>query len=404
MKKTLAFVITIALLANVSFAQSQQLKTLHHLQGEEDRAGLTYTGYEDELGNIVRHGSFTYQKDGASVSLNYKNNKLDGAATITVTNPSYSNWKISCKMKYKEGTLLEINYEDTGVYEAYYKKIYPGKTIFKYSKNEQGLLIGDFECTMTGSYENEYIKGKFDPSGKATGYWTIYANDANRDEDALHPNRASFGEMGNKVYFEQGFCLGANENAIALGRKYLIEKSISEQEMLDQGFFYDKQTMEVKYGRFARNSSSYSLEYDTPTKMVSECISAMIYTINNKLRYGKDCPFNGFLYEIYELFKINYSDGDFKFTINYGEELFDIIQKSTPFETGSIQGKPITFMSNELYQNIVDQIKNGSLQDNMTPKYDENLHKYYLLKTDGKSRLYIPLEKEKEFEELYKKN
>ena len=40
----------------------------------------------------------------------------------------------------------------------------------------------------------------------------------------------------------------------------------------------------------------------------------------------------------------------------------------------------------------------------MTPKYDENLHEYYLLKTDGKSRLYIPLEKEKEFEELYKKN
>ena len=379
---------TVMFLVNMSFAQSQQLKTLHHLQGEEDRTGLTYTGYEDELGNIVRHGAFTYQKDGASVSLNYKNDKLDGVATITITNPSYSNWKISCKMKYKEGILLEINYEETGEYDGYYKKVYPGKTVFKCSRNEQGLPMGDFECTMTGSYDNEYVKGKFDPSGKATGYWTIYANDAKRSEDELHPNRASFGEKGNKVYFEQGYCLGTNETTIALGRKYLIEKSISEQEILNKGFFFDKGAIQVKYGKIARNDNSYRMEYGNPIEMVETCTATMIKVINNRLRYGvcgqNGCVFRGLPYEIYQLAEINYYP-------KYKES----------FVSGSFQGNPIVYMSNELYQNIVNQIKNGSLQKNMTPKYDVNLHKYYVLKTDGKSRLYIPLESENEFNQNY---
>ncbi len=388
MKKISAIIMTFMCMVNMSLAQSQQLKTLHHLQGEEDRTGLTYTGYEDELGNIIRHGAFTYQKDGASVSLNYKNNKLDGAATITITNPSYSNWKISCKMKYKEGTLLEINYEEIGEYDGYYKKVYTGKTVFKCSRNEQGLPVGDFECNMTGSYDNEYVKGKFDPSGKATGYWTIYANDAKRSEDELHPNRASFGAMGNKVYFEQGYCLGTTEATIALGRKYLIEKSIPEQEILNKGFFFDKGAIQVEYGKTARNDNSYRMEYGTPIEMVETCTSTMINVINNTLRYGvcgqNGCVFRGLPYEIYQLTKINYYP-------KYKES----------FVSGSLQGNPIVYMSNELYQNIVNQIKNGSLQKNMTPKYDVNLHKYYVLKTDGKSRLYIPLESESEFNQNY---
>lgn len=388
MKKISAIIMTFMCMVNMSLAQSQQLKTLHHLQGEEDRTGLTYTGYEDELGNIIRHGAFTYQKDGASVSLNYKNNKLDGAATITITNPSYSNWKISCKMKYKEGTLLEINYEEIGEYDGYYKKVYTGKTVFKCSRNEQGLPVGDYEWIRIGSYDNEYIKGKFDLAGKATGYWTIYANDANRSEDELHPNRASFGTMGNKVYFEQGYCLGTNETTIALGRKYLIEKSISEQEMLNQGVFFDTSKIQVKYGKMAgpRDDSKCRVTEGTLHTMVLGSASAMSSLIYNRLHDG-EWGQNGSIFK---------GLNDICPPINITDGFGTTATKS--FESGSIQGTSITYMSSELYQNIVNQIKSNNVK--ATVKYDNQLNKYYVLKVDGKTRLYVPIEFENNFKEL----
>lgn len=374
-------IFAVVLAVNLSFAQSQQLKTLHHLQGKEDMTGLSYTGYEDEMGNIVRHGLFTYKKDGVSVTLNYKNGKLDGAATILHTSSKYPNWKLSCNLNYKDGKLLKINYTQNGEYNAWTGAMSSGKIVFKCSKNEQGLTVGDFECTVEGRYDNESIKGKFDDSGKATGYWTVYANWGGRQEDALHPNKASFDKLGSKVFYEKGYCLGTNENSITLGRKYFIEKSLTGQDLLNKGFFVDSNAIKVNYGIMGAGSSSGpEIENSTSYGMVSESSQRMRNVVYNTLYSGQGLQ--GLFVGLKDICPTLDFSCDFK----------------EAFENVSVQGEAITFMSNELYQNIVNQIKSNNLKT--TIKYDKQLKKYYVLKVDGKTRLYVPIELESNFKEL----
>lgn len=385
MKKALLLFLTSVLVVSFVFAQGQQLKTLHHLQGKDDMSGLTYTGYEDELGNIVRQGAFTYKIDGFSMSLYYNNNILDGDASITYNNPKLPTYKLSCKMKYKDGQLKEIDFEEIGDYDGYKNRVFEGRRVFKCFQNERGLPSGEFECsiafTLNGGH-NESIKGRFDDSGKATGYWDISAS-VGMAEHMFNPNRASFGEMGSKVYYEKGYCLGTNDNSIAFGRKYLVEKSVSEQELLNKGFSFDKNAIQVKYPLMSQTSHQPDMTIGNTLDMVTVNVKRMCDIVHDVLYYGRrgqNYTLFGGLYDLCP--QINFS-------CNY----------AGAFENGFMKGSLITYMSSELYQSILNQIKNNNRQ--ATLKYDAQLDKFYVLKVDGVSRLYIPIESENEFKGLF---
>lgn len=380
MKKALLLFLTIVLAANFAVAQTRQLKTLHHLQGKDDMLGLSYTGYEDELGNIVRQGAFTYKKDGFSMSLYYNNNILDGDASITYTNPKLPTYKLSCKMKYMDGQLKEIDFEEIGDYDGYKNRVFEGRRVFKCFQNERGLPSGEFECsiafTLNGGH-NESIKGRFDDSGKATGYWDISAS-VGMAEHMFNPNRASFGEMGSKVYYEKGYCLGTNDNSIAFGRKYLVEKSVSEQELLNKGFSFDKNAIQVKYPLMSQTSHQPDMTIGNTLDMVTVNVKRMCDIVHEVFYYGRrgqNYTLFGGLYDLCP--PIN-------FNCNY----------AGAFENGFMKGSLITYMSSELYQKLKT--------DPSQFKYDSDLKKYYVVKTDGKTRLYTPLESEEEIS-LYMK-
>ncbi len=371
MKKALLLFLTSVLVTSIAVAQNQQLKTLHHLQGKEDMSGLTYTGYEDELGNIVRHGALTYKVDGFTMSLYYSNNVIDGNASIVYTNPKLPAYKLSCKMKYKDGQLKEIDFEEIGDYDGYHNYVLDGRRVFKCIQNEQGLPSGEFECsisfTRNGGHD-ESIKGRFDDSGKATGYWDISAS-----VDKTDPNRASFGKMGSKVYYEKGYCLGTNDNSIVFGRKYLVEKSISEQELLNNGFSFDKNAIQVKYSLMSQTSSQPNMTIGNTLDMVTVNVKRMCDIVHDVLYYGR----RG---QNYTLFRGLY---DLCPPINFNCDY------KGAFENGFMKGSLITYMSSELYQKLKT--------DPSQFKFDSDLKKYYVVKTDGKTRLYIPLESEEEF-------
>lgn len=368
MKKALLLLLTIVFAAGIAVAQSQQLKTFHHYQGDtKDTPGLTYTGYEDELGNITRHGLFRYTPGNRTATLNYKNGKLDGEAIFL--DPQLGT---NCKVKYKDGYWTEINYKQ----EKYKKynfygtdgKIYDCTIILKCSRTEQGLPIGDFELTYITSEELVSIKGKFDDSNKATGYWT-------RQGSSRLSTYSLFDNFGNKVYFEHGYCLGNNDKAIQYGRDFLFENNLTEKELLNKGYYLDKRALYVNYEVC---NGGHKSEGSTMQNMLSDNLSSFKYHI-----YYNIIDVSGKTTTYLDLMEGKFMLGD-----------LDDIDFSNAFVNCVLRGESINFMSNDLYQ----KLKNDPSQ----LKYDNNLKKHYVVKTDGKTRLYIPLESEEEFN-LYTK-
>lgn len=340
MRKVLSLFLTIAFAASFAVTQGQQLKTFHSFcpGGEEYPNDLSYTGYEDEMGNITKHGLWTANLGKGKYSINFKQGKLDGNGTIVSSTRT-------CNLKYVDDKLVSINYVE---------KKNGGNIIIKYTLNKDGLLVGDFEFGNTdetlsiyeGFKEKErhyfkHIKGKFDDSGKATGWWEIELTGSNK------------GVVKN--YYEHGYCLGADEKTIELSRAYLIDKKMSEIELHNRGYYVINDLPDIKRKLEVAIFSAENYVYYTFDIPESQCMSLKIKNVFN----------------------------------------FDNI-----FNHTYLLGSPITYMSAELYQNIVNQIRSGSSQVSTYPKHDANLDKYFVLKADGKSRLYIPLESENEIESV----
>ena len=324
MKKAFLLFLTIVFAASFAFAQGQQLKTFHFdCPGDEDDPNITYTGYEDELGNITKHGQ--YKRYG--ISVNFKNGKLNGVGTISES-------KTTATLKYVNDKLVSIDYIEKGTGSEI--------IIFKYSLDDNGLLKGDFEFKQICSYDNSLVKGKFDEEGKATGWWEFKAME---DKDV------------SKKYYEHGYCLGTDDKTIETSRAYFIDKKLTEKELLDKGFY---------------------VITDNPKENAEIGLGNAINMVQNYL-CGKKY---GFL----ENHCLNLH---FK----------NIFNLENIFNHTLLGGTPITNMSSELYQNIVNQIKNNDLQ--IVLKYDMQLDKFYALKADGVSRLYMPIESENEFKGLF---
>ena len=370
MRKVLSLFLTIAFAASFAVTQGQQLKTFHHFQGQNDSEGLTYTGYEDEIGNITRHGRFTYKKGTRSATLNYKNGKIDGEALYTDTKTG-----MVCKVKYKDGRWSEINYKQDK-YERYkyndamYGKLSHGPIILKCSRTESGLPTGDFELTFIKPYEHFSIKGKFDLTGKATGKWITegYKPGANFTYCKF--------DWGDTAFFDQGYCVGEDDMTARYGREFLIEKKITEQELLNKGFFFDNNALKVRsgicndVGRFG----TYSMQ---------EMLSLNLGAIKHHIYYST-LDVSDKITTVGDITNGNYVLGD-----------LDDIDFSNAFIDGVLIGTPINFMSIDLYQ----KLKNDPSQF----KYDQNLKKYFVFKTDGKTKLYVPLDSEEDFKQIMAK-
>lgn len=333
MKKVFTILLIAAFAFNFAMAQNPQLKTYHSpCPGGQDLAGLSYTGYEDEMGNITKHGLFTVKLPKGTLSVNYKKGMLEGEGKISAP-------KIVGNLKYSNNKLMNLNYVERGDGNQI--------IIFKYSINSENALVGEFEGKQIARYDNSFLKGKFDDKGRATGWWYIYDKDDKKKKDTV------------KMYFEQGIYLGSDKKTIETSRAYFFSKSITEQELRNKGFYVVE-------------------EVPALGELVAICK-------------------NGFeIMQNYICREFNYRNGTCVDMNMYNSS----INWQNAFNYQGLMGTPITYMSNELYQNIVNQIKSGSLQGNMTPKYDPNLDKYYVLKADGKSRLYIPLESENEIESI----
>ena len=297
------------------------MKTFHYAcPGDKDDPEITYTGYEDELGNITKHGRYLaniFTDQNHKISLNYKQGKLDGLGTINSSN-------ITATLKYDTDKLISINCvgEWTG----------GGKLILNYSLGDNGCLKGAFELKEYSFYNRYQIKGQVDEKGRATGWFEI---------------------NGNRQYYEQGYCLGSDDKIIETSRAYFIEKKLSEKELHDKGFYVKTDSVvEVSFKKLVDRLQKFlQEEYGVPMRV--RCVDLKVEN-----------------------------------TINL----------DNVFKRSSIVESPLTYMSAELYQKILAQIKDNNLQ---TPiMYDSRLEKYYILKVDRETRLYIPVEAEDEFKEI----
>ena len=335
MKRILALLVSVTIAFNFAAAQSQQLKTFHSFcpGGKEYPNEISWTGYEDELGNVTKHGLFTAKLTKGKVSVNFKQGKLEGPGTIISATKT-------CNLRYSNDQLISINYVE---------KDSKGNItiIFKYTLNENGLLVGDFEfknneeCISIFNdnwkiekYYFKHIKGKFDASGKATGWWEIELTGDNKGIS--------------KEYYEQGYYLGADEKTIEISRAYLIDKKLADKELHNKGFYL-------------MNGALPDLEHK---------LNVAIPVAQNYIWYLNDFPKE-------DCISLNLKN-NFKL-----DEIFN----------GTYLGsRPVSFMSPELYHKQKADLSQF--------KYDENLKKYYILKVDGESRLYVPLEFEEEFNNL----
>lgn len=322
-KYSLFLLFTVA--ANIVFAQDKQLKTYHsYCPGGAESNDVSYTGYEDELGDITKHGLFTVKLNKGTLSLNFKNGILDGEGSIT--SPT-----ITCKLLYSNNKLVSVDYVEKGTGDEI--------LVYKYSINEENRLIGDFEMKQISHSlnDNAFMKGQFDNSGRATGWWSIKKE---KNGDVI------------QYYFENGFCLGSDEKTIEISHKYLVDSLLSDKDIHDLGLYCSK--------------------------------NSMMSDLNSGLKLFQDyfCHY----------FNINSKDACIDTKM---QNRFDT---RNAFKATCLEGSPISYMSEELYQKIVSAIQGGSSTYKIG--YDVFLKKYYVLKADNESRLYIPLNSESEFESM----
>lgn len=354
LQKTTIFLLLV-FVANFLSAQSQQLKTYTDAKWDLKR---TYTGYEDELGNITKHGTYKVERMSPHKGqqplvgiYKFENGVLDGAASI-----SLPNW-VKGKLHFKKGKWMSIDYTEGVKGKTGYLKI-------KMSRNDEGLLTGNFEVISFGKdiyygNDNLQIKGQFDSLGKATGWWSC--------------NNKGYYEK--KLYFEQGICLGNDENTIAIGRDYFINKTISEKELNDKGY----SVVINKYYKKSYWDEGLDISKDLGRVLASISVEK-IQTYFSELFYNVFYERDGIPNELIMNEKINWDSS---------------------FSNKILAGKPIFYMSEQLFQKIKKDIENG-VYDNL-PEYDGELDKFYVLKADKESRLYIPNESEDDFTAMMRK-
>lgn len=385
MKRIGLLIILLSVFVNIDFAQ--ELKIFHKLcpSCKED-PNVTMTGYEDELGNIVRHGKLTFESgdtvitasdiglgDAAKrineykkVSMNFANGKLDGSVNAFFTQRGVSlNGEWTATLQYKDGSFVSM--DATGA----------GKDNQAIAKIEQkgNYVVGPFEIiTLERKYNRfdtiDYYVGEFDENGLATGRWKILGSGA-----CFYSNGK---RLGNELFFHKGHCIGTSMDSKDLAIRYFIEKSIDIEDLHSQGYY------------IIRDIAIPSGYYRTPT------------------------PVNEYMQNMFKFIKTRWEHTLFAFASSskINMHLEDNVTVS-PFKEGIMKvDYSFNMMSEDLYNTVYDnltQICAVQYDDNYglvyktksaTIRYDELLHNYYALKADNVTRLYIPSNRKAEMKNL----
>ena len=365
---------------------AQELKTFHKLCPScEENSNVTMTGYEDEFGNIVRHGKLTYVygdttisindigrgdaaqriKEYKNVTMNFSNGKLVGPVNAFFTQKNSSlngEWKAS--LQYNDGAFVSINATGSDRDTRAVAKI----------SQKGNIVVGPFEVlTLERSPYNvfdtiDYYVGEFDTNGLATGRWRIKGSGA-----SFYSNDKA---LGNELFFYQGYCIGKSMEGKDLAIKYFIEKSISTEDLHAQGY----------------------------------------YTIGNISippgEYKEPHPANSIMQNVFKNVKTRWKHTLFGFA-SYGKinmHLEDNVVVK-PFREGIMKvNYSFNIMSEDMYNTIHDnllqmcyvQYDKGLvyITKSASMRYDYRLHNYYILKADNVTRLYIPGKHKEEMNNL----
>lgn len=369
-----------------SFAQ--ELKTFHKLCPScEENPNVTMTGYEDEFGNIIRHGELIYVygdttivasdigtgnaakriNEYKKVTMNFSNGKLVGPVNAFFTQKNSSlngEWKAS--LQYNNGSFVSIDAigsdRDT-------------RAVAKISQ-KGNIVVGPFEVlTLERSPYNvfdtiDYYVGEFDTNGLATGRWRIKGSGAR-----FYSNDKA---LGNELFFYQGYCIGKSMEGKDLAIKYFIDKSINVEDLYSQGFY-----------------------------TISDISIPAGY-------YNERKPVNSIMQNVFKFIKTRWEHTLFGFASNGKINMHledNVVVK--PFREGIMKvNYSFNIMSEEMYNTIHEdlsqkcQVYYGENHDlayitkSATIRYDSLLHNYYILKADKVTRMYVPGNHKSDFASL----
>lgn len=165
-----AIISTVLMTLAVQASVGQTLKTYSGLY-EDGKA--TYTYYEDENGERVKHGRYTYSRRDIVVGTyyvtgNYKNNRKDGKWTYKVTGRNSTR---TLAIDYANGVMEGcINYTSRGNQERY--QMINNRVIGGVNEKKQASIALPEAYVLTGQFDNE---------GFPDGTWAKdYEKDGNR--------------------------------------------------------------------------------------------------------------------------------------------------------------------------------------------------------------------------------
>ena len=160
----------LTMLVGIQTSVGQTLKTYSGLY-EDGKA--TYTYYEDENGERVKHGRYTYSRRDIVVGTyyvtgNYKNNRKDGKWTYKVTGRNSTR---TLAIDYANGVMEGcINYTSRGNQERY--QMINNRVIGVVNEKKQASIALPEAYVLTGQFDNE---------GFPDGTWVKdYEKDGNR--------------------------------------------------------------------------------------------------------------------------------------------------------------------------------------------------------------------------------
>ena len=175
-------IIVISTMLIMLAAQAGKGQTLKTYSGLYEDGKATYTYYEDENGERVKHGKYTYNRRDViigtyDVTGNYKNNRKDGKWTYKVTGNG-NNVKITrtLAIDYANGAMEgNINYTSTTNNGNVYTERY------QMSHNRVIGTINEKDKVATSLPEAYALTGQFDSEGFPDGVWT-----QNYEKDGSH--------------------------------------------------------------------------------------------------------------------------------------------------------------------------------------------------------------------------
>ena len=236
-------------LAFILFAYSLQAQTIKTYSGPYGKGNATYQYYEDNNGERVYNGTFTYKGLEGTIKIigAYKNGKRTGNWVCTLTNHFYIVMTMSgtIQVNYLNGNREGIsNYslsKDVDKFDVSGKETETGRINFK-----NNIPSGEYFFSLTNKVNsnagrretNTSIKGSFDENGYKTGEWNIQSVNNNLPTEEIKK-------------YKKGYCYWYISRISSTGE---INKKFDSTEFANN---YFKNTDEI----FQKENLNYALGF-----------------------------------------------------------------------------------------------------------------------------------------------